>query len=285
MGRIRWKNGFRKWIIVTLALIIMVSGLVLNGKSVSACDYGVGSIINPHPDSKVFIGKVLEVRLHNENGPMGKDVFFEVQKVGQGDVKALKKVWTPYAEYSCGANFEVGETYYVITIRSKIISTSFDQAYVTTAKRINPEDASQYIKNNEKVEGQDLLDNFRRRSKASVSMQGEDIAATVQNGDCYVNKDNRVMVPLTDAWMNKFGIQYDISGGGIDVAVWTDEDLKYAYRLGYGIFQFDGQEKFMDTVIERYDGITYVPAQQLAEITHTGLYWDNVRKRMDFLMQ
>ncbi|WP_181909684.1 hypothetical protein [Paenibacillus taihuensis] len=76
----------------------------MNSKRVLACDYSPGYMIEPRQESNVFFGKVLEVRYNRANG--GNDVYFEAYKVEKGNVGAVIKVWTPYAEFSCGVDFK-----------------------------------------------------------------------------------------------------------------------------------------------------------------------------------
>ncbi|MBP3964171.1 hypothetical protein [Paenibacillus lignilyticus] len=239
MRRIFGKVTFRNFIIVFIAAVVMLSGFIMNSTRVLACDYSPGYIIEPRQESNVFFGKVLEVRYNNN----GKDVYFEVFKVEKGNVKALIKVWTPYTQSACGVDFKAGEMYYVITMFNKRISTSPNQASVTTTRRLMP---GEKIDNDEKIDGKLLLENFRKRYDASVSINGEDVAVSGPSDIFYVNKDNRVMVPLTEVLMNRFGIEYVLSN---DTVTLKYNGLVYSYRVGFDIVGIGEEKVFMDTVM------------------------------------
>ncbi|BBH20257.1 hypothetical protein Back11_16020 [Paenibacillus baekrokdamisoli] len=270
-----WKNGaVRKCILLFIVAVVGISGLIVKGKEVSACDYN-GNITKPKPESNVFVGKVLEVR---DDGRSGKDVFLEVYKVEQGTVKALAKVWTPYASGSCGGfDFKVGEIYYVITIDSKIF-TSSNEVYINTARPLLPEEKS----DKKKFEGQSLIEDFQKRLDVSVSINAEDLVVNRPYDYFYSNKDNRVMVPLTKAFMSRFGIEVALTNENDDSVTLNYMGREYTYQVGLNTVLIGEREVIMDTVIERYDGITFIPARQVAEIIDAKLTWNNKLKKLSF---
>ena len=270
-----WENGaVRELIILFIVAVVGISGLIVKGKEVSACDNN-GNITKPRVESNVFVGKVLEVR---DDGRNGKDVFFEVYKVEQGTVKALAKVWTPYATGSCGGfDFKVGEMYDVITIDSKIFSST-NEVYMNTARPLLPEEKTE----KENIEGQSLLENFQKRLDVSVSINAEDLVVNRPYDYFYSNKDNRVMLPLTKAFMRRFGIEVALTNGDDDSLTLNYKEREYTYRVGLNTVLIGDKEVIMDTIIERYDGITFIPARQVAEIIDAKLFWNNKLKKISF---
>lgn len=269
-----WNNAaVRKPIIVFIMAVVVMSGLVINVKEVSACDFD-SRIIEPRTDSNVFIGKVLEIR---DDGQSGTDVFFEVYKVEQGTVKALAKVWTPYAGYSCGGfDFKVGETYYVITIDTPIFPSK-NTVMINTARALLPEEQIE----KEKIEGQSLLEDFQKRMDVSVSINGDDLVVNKPDDYFYTNKDNRVMVPLTEAFMNRFGIEVSLTNEDDNRVALHYMGREYSYQAGLNTVHIGEKEVIMmDTVVERYDGITYIPARQIADIIDATLTWNNNLKKI-----
>lgn len=270
-----WKyDAVRKSVLAMLVAMIGLSGIIVQSKEAAACDY-TGTIIDPRPDSNVFIGKVLEIR---DDGHVGKDVAFEVYEVEQGNVKALTKAWTPYATYSCGGfNFKVGETYYVITIDSKIFPST-NEVFSNTARPLLPGEKGR----KETVEGQALLAEFQKRSAVSVSIHAEAVIADRPDDSCYANKDNRVMVPLTGSFMSRFGIEVSQTNANDDSVTLDYKGSAYTYRVGQNTVHNGDNQFLMDTVIERYDGVTFIPARQVAAIVDASLSWNNERKAMNF---
>jgi len=274
MHVVREKGAIRKFTILFIVAVIGVSGLVVRGTEVSACDF-TSRIIEPQPESNVFVGKVLEVR---DNGQNGKEVYLEVYKVVQGKVKALAHVWTPYASGSCGGfDFKAGELYYVITINTKLFSSK-NVVLANTARPLLPEEKS----GKGKIEEQSLLEDFKKRIDVSVSINGEDLVVKGLYDYFYSNKDSRIMVPVTKEFISRFGIE---------VSFTNEDDLRvtleymgreYTYQVGLNTVTNGEKKDILDTVIERYDGVTFIPARQIAEIIDAKLIWDNKLKRLNF---
>ncbi|SFS77409.1 copper amine oxidase N-terminal domain-containing protein [Paenibacillus sp. BC26] len=270
-----WNNvAVRKHIILFIMAVVVMSGLVTNGKKVSACDFG-SNIIEPHTDSNVFVGKALEIR----GDKNGKDVFFEVYKVEQGTVKALAKVWTPPAGSSCGGfDFKVGEMYYVITIDTPIFPSK-KVVMINTVRPLLAEEKSE----KEQIEGQSLLENFLKRTDVSVSMNGEDLVMNRPYDYFYSNKDNRVMVPLNEAFVSRFGIEVTPINEDDDSVTLNYMGKAYTYQIGHNTVRIDENDfNIMDTVIQRFDGITFIPARQVADMIGAQLTWDNKLKKICF---
>ncbi|SEO03432.1 hypothetical protein [Paenibacillus sp. OV219] len=167
MRRVWQRGAVRKLIILFIAVIVGISGLVVNGKAVSACDFGRDFNNQTRPDSNVFVGKVLEVRA---DGHSGYDVSLEVYKVEQGTVKALAKVFTPHIGTCGGFDFKVGEMYYIITIDSKIFPST-SEVFINRARPLLPGE----IIEKETIEGQSLLEDFYKRLDVSVSVNAVDL--------------------------------------------------------------------------------------------------------------
>jgi len=271
---VRKKGVIRRITILVIVSVIGISGLLVKGTKVSACDF-TSSIIEPRPESNVFIGKVLEVR---DDGRSGKEVYLEVYKVEQGNVKALANVWTPYASGACGGfAFKAGELYYVITINTKIF-LSTNVVLANTARRLLPEEKIE----KGKIEEQSLLEVFKKRIDVSVSINGEDMVVNGLNDYLYSNKDNRVMLPLTEAFMGRFGIEVTLTNEDDDSVTLEHMGREYIYRVGLNTVLIGEKEVIMDTVTERYNGVTFIPARQVAEIIDAKLTWDNKLKKLSF---
>ncbi|WP_177182661.1 stalk domain-containing protein [Paenibacillus sp. OV219] len=56
----------------------------------------------------------------------------------------------------------------------------------------------------------------------------------------------------------------------------------YTYQVGRNTVFIGEKLVIMDTIIERYEGITYIPARQVAEIIHAKLTWNNNLKKINF---
>ncbi|WP_181909683.1 stalk domain-containing protein [Paenibacillus taihuensis] len=82
---------------------------------------------------------------------------------------------------------------------------------------------------------------------------------------------------MTEGLMNKFGIEYVLSDDAVTV---KSKGLEYTYRVGFDSVVCDEKLRFMDTVLEQHDGITYIPAQQVAEIIGATVSWDNEIKKL-----
>ncbi|NBC70515.1 copper amine oxidase N-terminal domain-containing protein [Paenibacillus sacheonensis] len=268
------KSGaIRKLIFLFMAVAIGMSALLVHARVASACDF-TGEMIKPRPESLAFTGKALEVR---DDGQHGNDVYFEVYTLEQGNVKALVHVWTPNAAYSCGGyGFKAGELYEVITIDSKLYDSS-NEAWINTVRPLSPEEVSE----KEKLEGQSLLEDFQKRSDAAVSINAEDLIVSRPYDYFYTNKDNRVMVPLTEANMSRFGIEPALPDQNDDKVTLTYKGRAYTYRVGFNTVQIGEEIALMDTVLERVDGILFIPARQVADIIEASLTWDNKRKKLN----
>ncbi|MFD0716345.1 stalk domain-containing protein [Paenibacillus sp. GCM10027626] len=272
----------RRLLLVGIAFLLGTVGFVGKATEVSACSGG--GFIAPRPDSNVFVGKVLEVRTSQLD--IGYDVAFEVFKVEQGDVGAIMLVNTPPG-YSCGVSFEVGGMYEVITLSNKSRpeasrTESDNMVLISTTHQLHlSAEEEELYDERESVKGKDLLERFFKRYDVSISINGVDVAATGPFDEVYSNKDNRVMLPLTDAFMSRLGIEYAFNDEEEQKVTLKYKSKEYVYHVGRDYVYFDGNHNEMDTVVERYYGMTFVPAQQVAAIIGGKATWDNKLKKLE----
>jgi len=270
MKRLWGKAAARRLIISFIAFLIGMAGLAIMGKEVSACSYGGG--FSPNVDSNVFTGKVLEIRRDLQ---VGYAIYFEVYNVEQGNVKAVHKVRTAGMEASCGFRFQVGQIYRVNASVNNLV-------YLWSVIHSSDQNITPEIDNRDSIQGKDLLDRFFKRNDAWLSINGEDLIAAGPFDEIYANKDNRVMVPLTDALMDRLGIEYAFNDEEEFKVTLKHKGKEYVYHVGADYVSEDKTNYFvMDTVVERYYGITFIPASQVATILGGKAIWDNWHKKLE----
>jgi len=274
----------RKLLMICMAFLFVTVGFVGTATQVSACS--PAGFSSPKPDSKVFVGKVLEVRTSNTLYGW-YDVALEVFKVEQGNVGAIILVNTPPG-VACGFNFKVGGMYEIITISNKILpkalrNESDNTVLINSTKQLHlsAEEEEELYDERESMNGKAQLERFFKRYDVSISLNGVEVAVTGPFDEVYSNKDNRVMLPLTDTFMGKLGIEYSFNDEDEQKVTLKYKSKEYVYHVGRDYVDFDGNVIIMDTVVERYNGTTFVPAQQIAFIIGGKAIWENKLKKLE----
>ena len=84
--------------------------------------------------------------------------------------------------------------------------------------------------------------------------------------------------------MRRFGIEVALTNEDDDSVTLNHKGREYTYRVGLNTVLIGDKEVIMDTIIERYDGITYIPARQVAEIIDAKLTWNNNTQKNKFFL-